>query len=122
MLHQEGMSSDESEQEGGLTTYWVKTREWRSTELIKYLHQIDLDANGTNAYGKARPGNPQRVRRRRVNATLSYRRAVPGLPINFYDEVWYASLQNRDKTALKAKPVLLLHTLIPYNEQPNASK
>src|ERR1700678_4207007 len=47
---------------------------------------------------------------------------VPGLPINFYDATWYATLQNRDKFALKAKPVLELHTIIPVNQLPNACK
>jgi hypothetical protein len=120
MLHQEGMSSDESDEENGHPVYWVKIRQWRSAELIRYLHMIDLDANRTNAFGKTRPGNTPRVRKRRVNATKSSRRAVPGLPINFYDATWYATLQNRDKVALKAKPALELHTIIPVNPLPNA--
>jgi len=120
MLHQEGMSSDESGEENGHIVYWVKTRQWRSAELIRFLHMIDLNANRTNAYGKLRPGNSPRVRKRRANATTSGRRAVPGLPINFYDATWYATLQNRDKVALRPKPVLQLHTIMPVNQLPNA--
>jgi hypothetical protein len=66
---------------------------------------IDLNVNRTNAYGKTQPGNTPWVRKRRVNATKSSRRAVPGLPINFYNATWYVTLQNWDKFALKAKPV-----------------
>lgn len=119
MLHQEGMSSDESDNEGSQPKYWVKIRQWRSKELNQYLQQIDLDANQTNAYGNIRPGNPVRTRKRHIKATLSHRRAIPNLPINFYDETWYASLQNRDKIALKTKPIFPLPQII--NERPNAS-
>ena len=108
MLHAEGMSSDESDGEGGHTKYWVKTRQWRSNALNQYLQRIDLDANRTNVYGKPWPGNPPRLRKRRANATLSDRRAVPCLPINFYDEAWLATLENRDRKALKAKPAFTL--------------
>ena len=58
MLHQEGMSSDESNNEGSESKYWVKTWQWRSRDLNQYLHRIDLDANRTTVYGHARPGNP----------------------------------------------------------------
>ena len=108
MLHAEGMSSDESDAEGGHTKYWIKIRPWRSRELNQYLQRIDLDANHTNIYGKPRPGNPPRSRKKRANATLSDRRAVPGLPINFYDETWLATLENRDRKALKSKPAFTL--------------
>ena len=108
MLHAEGMSSDESDAEGGHTKYWIKTRPWRSRKLNQYLQRIDLDANRTNIYGKPRPGNPPQSRKKRANATLSDRRAVPGLPINFYDETWLATLENRDRKALKSKPAFAL--------------
>lgn len=102
------MSSDESDHEGGQPKYWVKIRQWRSKELNKYLQQIDLNSNQTNVYGQILPGNPARTRKRRINAPSSHRRAIPRLPINFYDETWYATLENRDKIALKAKPVFPL--------------
>jgi hypothetical protein len=117
MLHQEGMSSDESDNEGGESKYWVKTRQWRSRDLNRYLHRIDLDANRTTVYGHARPGNPPRQRKRRANATLSHSRAVPNLPINFYDKTWYATLQNRDKKALQSRPALPLPEILPVGER-----
>ena len=61
-----------------------------------------------NVYGKPQPGNPPRLRKRQVNVTLSDRRAVPGLPINFYDETWLATLQNWDRDVLKAKLAFIL--------------
>ena len=121
MLHPEGMISDESDNEGGQPKYWVKIWQWRSKELNKYLQQIDLDANQKGIYNCIRPGNPTRLRKRRINAPLSYRRAIPNLPINFYDKTWYATLENWDKIALKVKPVFPLPEIIPINELPSAS-
>jgi hypothetical protein len=100
MLHQEGMSSDESNHEDGQSKYWVKTRQWGSRELNQYLQRIDLNVNQTNAYGNPRARNPPCQRKRQANVTLSHSRAVTNLPIIFYDETWYATLQNRDKIAL----------------------
>ena len=45
MLHAEGISSNESDGEGGHTKYWVKTRQWHSKALNQYLKKIDLNAN-----------------------------------------------------------------------------
>ena len=60
-------------------------------------------------------------RRRCDGVGRSYIELSPySLPINFYDATWYATLQNRDKVALKAKPALELHTIIPVNPLPNA--
>lgn len=119
MLHPEGMSSDESDNEGGQPSYWVKTRQWRSKELNRYLQQIDRDTNRTTIYGSILPGNPPRKRKRRANATLSRHRAIPNLPINFYDETWYATLTNRDKIALKSKPAFMLPEIT--NQHPDTS-
>ena len=121
MLHPEGMSSDKSDNKGGQPKYWVKIQQWRSKELNKYLQQIDLDVNQKGIYGCIQPGNPTHSRKRRINMPLSYRRAIPNLPINFYDETWYATLENRDKIALKVKPVFPLPKIIPINELPAAS-
>jgi hypothetical protein len=64
LLRSEGMSSDESGQEGSGPPYYVKTREWRSKDLTPYLQMIDRDKKRTNAYGNTRPGNPPRERQR----------------------------------------------------------
>lgn len=114
-LRCEGMSSDESGQEGLGPPYYVRAREWRSRELLPYLQLIDKDRSQTNAYGNIRPGNPARERRRVAAATVSKRKAIPELPLNFYDKTWYAGLNGRDKALLKAGPVLDLPILVTYN-------
>jgi hypothetical protein len=58
LLHCEGMSSDRSGQEGLGPPYYIRTREWRSRELISYLQLTDKDRRQTNAYGNSRSGNP----------------------------------------------------------------
>jgi len=114
-LRCEGMSSDESGQEGLGPPYYVRAREWRSRELLPYLQLIDKDRSQTNAYGNIRPGNPARERTQVAAATVSKHRAIPELPLNFYDKTWYAGLNGRDKALLKAGPVLDLPILVTYN-------
>jgi len=62
LLRSEGMSSDESGQEGSGPPYYIKTRDWRNRDLIPYLQMIDRDKPRTNAYGNNRPGNRPRER------------------------------------------------------------
>ncbi|KJA14543.1 hypothetical protein HYPSUDRAFT_59320 [Hypholoma sublateritium FD-334 SS-4] len=91
-----GMSSDESEQENGRTVYIVKKREWRSEDIIQSVMYIDEDRNTTNATGGARPGNPPRKRKRFVtNPRTSKRDPSIGCPLNYYNQVFYANLTNR---------------------------
>jgi hypothetical protein len=106
LLRSEGMSSDESGQEGSGPPYYIKTRDWRNKDLIPYLQMIDRDKPRINAYGNNRPGNHPRERQRISAASNSNRKAIPDLPINFYDKTWYAGLSARDKALLKPKGVL----------------
>ena len=43
LLHSEGMSSDESVQEGSGAPYYIKIRDWWNQDLILYFHMIDQD-------------------------------------------------------------------------------
>lgn len=90
------MSSDETETEA-TEIYNVKRRDWRSKTLVNYLRIVDADYNKINGYGNPRPGNRPRKRRRPGNVKISLRKAVPGLPRNFYDDTWYETLSNRQK-------------------------
>ena len=63
LLRSEGMSSDESGQEGSGPPYYIKTRDWRSEDLIPYLQMIDRDKPQINTYGNKRPGNPLEIKR-----------------------------------------------------------
>ncbi|KJA19403.1 hypothetical protein HYPSUDRAFT_204620 [Hypholoma sublateritium FD-334 SS-4] len=92
-----GMSSDESEQENGRTVYVVKKREWRSEDITRLLMFIDKDRNATNATGGARPGNPPQKRKRFVtNPRVSKRDPSLRCPLNYYNQVFYANLTNRE--------------------------
>lgn len=98
-----GMSSDESEQENGRTVYIVKKREWRSEDITRLLMFIDKDRNTTNATGGARPGNAPRKRKRFVtNPRASIRDPSLRCPLNYYNQVFYANLTNRQVSALYA--------------------
>jgi hypothetical protein len=103
-----GISSDESDtDDSGRPVYRTKNMVWRSRDILKKLVDIDSDRNTTNAYGNTRAGNPPRVRKRRDRLETS-RKAIPGLPINFYDSNWYASLTPGQKRELSAKEEKLL--------------
>lgn len=67
---------------------------------------VDGDANRRGLFGAGRPGNPGKPRKRRAAAGDSRRTAIPGLPINFYNETWLASLRNRDRAELEVKETL----------------
>jgi hypothetical protein len=98
------MSSDESDvDEARRPIFRVKKRLWRNKAFTNMLKIVDEDANTTNAYGNRRSGNPPRTRLRRQGNASSTRDPPLNLPINFYDEVWYTSLTNRQKRDLGAK-------------------
>ena len=59
-LRGEGMSSDESGQEGLGPPYYVRIREWQSRELLPYLQMVDQDRKQVNCYGNNRPGKAAR--------------------------------------------------------------
>jgi hypothetical protein len=98
-----GMSSDESDvDELGHSVYRAKNMIWRDQSILRKLTDIDSHRNITNAYGNTRAGNPPRRRLHRGGQETS-RKAIPGLPINFYDGNWYASLTPGQKRELDAK-------------------
>lgn len=101
-----GMSSDESEVEGKRTVYIIKRRAWRSEQVHRLLLLIDKDRNATGSTGCARPGNPPRERRRLTNrqTTISKRDPSLGCPVNYYDRIYYAGLNNREIRALDPQP------------------
>ena len=98
-----GMSSDESDvDELGHSVYRAKNMIWRDQSILRKLTDIDSHRNITNTYGNTRAGNPPRRRLHRGGQETS-RKAIPGLPINFYDGNWYASLTPGQKRELDAK-------------------
>ena len=98
-----GMSSDDSDvDELGQSVYRAKNMIWRDQNILRKLTDIDSHRNPTNAYGNTRAGNPPR-RRQHHGRKGTLRAAIPGLPINFYDANWYASLTPGQKRNLSAK-------------------
>ncbi|KDR65546.1 hypothetical protein GALMADRAFT_148615 [Galerina marginata CBS 339.88] len=98
-----GMSSDESDfDDDGQKTYFVKKMSWRRVGLVARMITVDRDRNFKNCYENI-TGNAPKLRKRRVNATETSRRPIPGLPINFYDDVWYSRLDEGQKKHLGAK-------------------
>lgn len=96
-----GMSSDDSDGEDNTRT--VRKVVWRSRKILEVLKAVDRDANTLGRFGGARPGNPGKPRKRRATALTSRRNAIPGLPINFYDETWLSTLKDRERAELNAQ-------------------
>lgn len=109
-----GMSSDESDTDDlGHPVYRAKIMTWRNKEVLKKLIDIDRNRNTTNAYGNTRGGNAPRVRKRREGRE-TLRKAIPGLPLNFYNPEWYAGLtrtQKRELNVKEKKPLLFKEVL-----------
>jgi len=76
---------------------------------------IDREKRQTNAYGNRRSGNTARERQRVAAGGVSTRRAIAGLPLNFYDKTWYAGLSAWDRALLNAKPDMDAPVLVRYD-------
>ena len=109
-----GMSLDESDVDDlGHSVYRAKIMTWRDKEVLGKLRDIDSNRNTTNAYGNMRVDNPPRVQKR-CDGRETSRKAIPGLPVNFYDPDWYARLtpgQKRELGAKEQKPLLFKQML-----------
>lgn len=80
----DGMSSDESMDEGGVLQ--VCALPWRRN-IEEYLKIID-DERSLNLKRYPRQGSKAMVRKRTADAPRSSRKATPRLPLSFYDEGW----------------------------------
>jgi hypothetical protein len=98
------MSGDESDRNAKQTDkkYFVLRPVWRSQEVTRWLHVIDLVylSNRFAADGRATKGNwvRDRVRSTRVDKES---KPIPGLPYNFYDQNWFGTLTPEEKQALR---------------------
>ena len=92
--------------------YFVIRPVWRSQEITNWLRVIDyvyLDRR-FSADGRAKRGKwiRNRVQSNKVDQTA---RAISGLPANFYDKAWLASLSSKKKQRLNIKEAIdLAHT------------
>lgn len=96
------MSTDESGDEKGV--YIVRVKDWRSAQLLAILEYADANRNRLNGYGNNMSGGQPRRRVRPRYAPTSVRRAMMGLPINFYNPLWYSGLTERQQEDLDAQP------------------
>lgn len=104
----DGMSSDDSDGD----RHVVRRKEWRSKVVEAGLMFIDEHRNTRNAYGNRLPGGRPRIRVRNSNlACISTNPPRACQPKNFYDETWFESLSNRNKTSLAPRPEMMLPTL-----------
>lgn len=102
-----GMSEDDSGDEYNRNRnrerrFVVRILDWRADRLRPYLDHIDHAKQPINAFAKLTPGNVPRKRVRQVGGTVFTEQAVPGLPRNFYDDMWIAGLSGADRSALRA--------------------
>jgi hypothetical protein len=106
------MSSDDSEDDG---TQTVRKMPWRSPEILRLLKTVDNDANTQGLFSVGKPGKPGKPRKHRQNTGNTRRTVVPGLPINFYNKTWFASLSDRDQAELDVQQEFALPMLTHMN-------
>lgn len=108
-LGQGGMSSDDSEYEGegrserktGRTT--ARSVPWRADEVGALLRLVDRDEMKLSASGRQKCGNPGMQRTRDRNPGPSRRPAKAGLPLNYYNPLWYGLLGHAERKELGAR-------------------
>lgn len=105
LLGTEGMSSDESTNDGQGSCLVVR-KDWRHPNLIRLLKWLDQNRQKLTAYGNRKPGARRHRRLRYPNgrAPTSLRKPLARLPINFYNEVWYNGLTTAQQKDLQAGP------------------
>lgn len=100
-LGPEGNSSDEDDGvKDGVKCYGVIQKQWRSAALIKLLRTISDFGDPSSS---SRRGSRMRFRYQTDRVSLT--RAVPGLPINFYDAEWLQRQSAWERKRLRINPV-----------------
>ena len=85
-----GMIEDESSvEEPTECQFVVRIMDWRSAKLLLYLQVIDKARQLMNIFGKFPLGNAPRKRIRLPGGRIWIEKAIPGLPRNFYDDIFY---------------------------------
>ncbi|KAI0713030.1 hypothetical protein C8T65DRAFT_574203 [Cerioporus squamosus] len=99
----DGMSSDEEEEGAPLRRYRVFVKPWRSKVVTEFLRILDAlhRRYRQKAGAGTKRGSPPRLRYLCLDESTS--KAVEKLPINAYDETWYATLKGLRKDDIAAK-------------------
>ena len=100
MLGANGMSSDETESEG--TPVRPKTvrrvaKSWLDNDVSEMWRDME---RGTRIQ-EARAGNPGLIRQTLTGGGATRSAPVRGLPLNFYDRLWWTSLERKERLVLK---------------------
>ena len=97
------MSSDEEDEGAPLRRFRVFVKAWRSESVTKFLRILDAlhRRYRQRAGAGTKRGSPPRLRYLCVHQSIS--KAVERLPINAYDETWYANLKGLKKDDIAAK-------------------
>ena len=100
------MSKDDSDDKNGRLgncnrnrRFVINILDWCSDRLELYLDHVDHARQPINPFGKP-PGNVPRQSVQHVGVKVLRVQAVPGLPQNFYDDMWVAGLSGADRSAL----------------------
>ncbi|KAL6299909.1 hypothetical protein BKA93DRAFT_741554, partial [Sparassis latifolia] len=128
-MGKDAMSGDESDHlgggRGGQRQYAIVKEEWRNDVLTPWLRTMDLLQLHTkfNEMGSAAPGNWPRVRKPSMR-TVNPGCPVAGLPANFYNPQWLATLRRSQIEQLDIQPAMNVnHTLsaLRYAVPPSSS-
>lgn len=113
-----GMSEDEPDWRsttGGAKTpkdYFVVRPAWRSQEVTAWLRVMDNVYLARRFTSDGRVTRGSWIRNRKPSNRVNHEATpIKGLPLNFYDEGWLASLPPKQRRRLRAKkPLDLAHT------------
>ena len=113
LLGVDGMSDDESEDEGPVVNgrrrrvLRVRRPHWRAHHVTQFITVVDtttmLENNSSHSGGAYKGSLPLIRIRDPTGSTVSTRKVVKDLPLNAYDEEWLRSLPNAQ--AVRPQPI-----------------
>ncbi|KAJ7197665.1 hypothetical protein GGX14DRAFT_402581 [Mycena pura] len=120
LLTSSSMSSDDEDTQDPYKTCVVVDKDWRNPDLVGILKWLDLNGRfwqqGNSDVSMGAVCHP-RLRKPRGEAPISTGPVVSGLPVNFYNPLWY---QSCDRAKLSAVAAVHLPTEIftlPVNQE-----
>ncbi|KAH7908072.1 hypothetical protein BJ138DRAFT_406823 [Hygrophoropsis aurantiaca] len=101
----DGMSSDESDHEAGHgeASYVIKRKVWRAKAISTWLRTLDSLHLRARYKGEWKASSGAWPHLRMTSTTKSERKAVPGLPKNFYSKKWINQLDEFESTDLQCR-------------------
>ena len=112
ILNVGAMSSDHTDTEAP-TRYKQLLRArtpWRATDVADLMETLETYPSGRGPVGNKPYPRTSALHR----APMSVRKAMPKLPINFYDPYWYAARSEAEKAELAAGKAIKIPILYPH--------